>query len=414
MADLTFLRDNARWLAAGFLLAFASSVGQTYFIALFSDPLRETFGLSQGGFGALYMLGTLASAATLIQLGRLADHRPMRALGVAAALAIALVCVAMALVAHWLMLVVVIFGLRLMGQGMLSHLSQTAMSRWFVANRGRALAVASFGYPTAEALAPLAAVGLIVAVGWRETWGLAALAMAFVVAPALWLLLSRDRTPRSSTGAVEVDAGVGRMGRHWTRGEALRDPIFWALLPGLMAPGFFITVVFFLPSHIAETKGWSFGAVTGVYWVYAVCSVAGSILSGLAVDRFSARACLGLYQAPMAVGLLILWLGQSEAAAAALFAALGLTAGASQTIHAALWAELYGVRHLGAIKALAHAAMVFASAAGPGLVGAVIDLGWSAADQAPWMALYVGGVCALFIALSATLTAKARPETGRA
>jgi hypothetical protein len=59
----TFLRDNARWLGGGFLLTMFSSFGQAFFIDLSGNGIRETFHLSGGGFGGIYMLATLASAA---------------------------------------------------------------------------------------------------------------------------------------------------------------------------------------------------------------------------------------------------------------------------------------------------------------------------------------------------------------
>ena len=65
-----FLGSNLRWLAGGILLTFCSSVGQTFFIASFAGDIRADFGLSHGGFGMVYMLATLGSAATLIVVGR--------------------------------------------------------------------------------------------------------------------------------------------------------------------------------------------------------------------------------------------------------------------------------------------------------------------------------------------------------
>ena len=76
MVSLRFLRANARLIGFGFALCFLSSVGQTYFIALFGGEIRAAFGLSHGGFGTVYMAGTLASAATLMLLGRLVDVWP--------------------------------------------------------------------------------------------------------------------------------------------------------------------------------------------------------------------------------------------------------------------------------------------------------------------------------------------------
>ena len=155
MPSLAFLRENARWLAAGFLLALGSSFGQTFFIAIFSEPLRLVFNLSHGEFGTIYMVGTLLSAAFLVQLGQLADTMPARRLSLLLTVCLAAACLAMAMVSSWMILIAVVFSLRLFGQGLLSHLSQTTMARWCNATRGRALAIASFGYPTGEALVPL-------------------------------------------------------------------------------------------------------------------------------------------------------------------------------------------------------------------------------------------------------------------
>ncbi len=156
MLSPSFLRSNLRWLGAGFLLSFSSSFGQTYFISLFSGDLRATFDLSHGGFGGLYTLATLASAATLVWLGKLADTQPLARLSAATILGLALAALAMAAVTSPIMLVLVLFGLRLFGQGLLSHLCFTAMGRWYNAQRGRAIAVAAMGFPAGEATAAIA------------------------------------------------------------------------------------------------------------------------------------------------------------------------------------------------------------------------------------------------------------------
>ena len=389
-----FIAANGRWLAAGFLMALASSFGQTFFIALYADPLRETFDLSYGQFGGIYTIGTLASAIVLIQLGRTADHVPARTLSVILCVCLAVMCIAMALNPVWWMLPVVIFGLRLFGQGMLSHLWQVAMARWFVATRGRALALASFGHPTGEALAPLAAVFLIAALGWRESWGVAATALVVVLAPAMWLLLARERHPRHHQ--TEQAGSPGMDGRHWTRAEALSHPLFWMLIPGILGPSFILTAVFFLPAHIAEVKGWGFAAMPVRYWTYAVSSVLSALAFGWAIDRFSARACLTAYQLPMVLALIILWLGTHVETATTVLVLCGITTGGASTVHTAIWAELYGTRHIGAIKSLALAAMVFSTAAGPGLVGLFIDLGVDFPEQGLWMAGYSTAVSVVF------------------
>ena len=75
---LDFVKRNARFLAFGVLLNFASSFGQTFFVALSGAEIRATFDLSHGGFGSLYSLATLASGFTLIFVGRKIDDSDLR------------------------------------------------------------------------------------------------------------------------------------------------------------------------------------------------------------------------------------------------------------------------------------------------------------------------------------------------
>ncbi len=157
---LEFIQRNLRWVAGGFLLGFGSSFGQTFFIAQFSPHIRETYNLSHGDFGSVYMFATVASAATLIYLGKIVDvYRP-----------VVVGCVSIGILAgfsflmSWhnslILLAICLYGLRLFGQGMLPHTSQTAMARWFHGSRGKALSLASFGNMAGEALLPFAAVML--------------------------------------------------------------------------------------------------------------------------------------------------------------------------------------------------------------------------------------------------------------
>jgi hypothetical protein len=71
-----------------------------------------------------------------------------------------------------------------------------------------------------------------------------------------------------------------------------------------------------------------------------------------------------------------------------MMALIGLTQGGSVTLLGALWPELYGTRNLGAIKALATSAMVFATALGPGVTGMLIDAGINFPDQTWGFALW--------------------------
>ena len=68
-----FIRHNAAFLGFGALLTALSSVGQTFVISLFGGELRAAFQWSNARFGVLYGLTTVASAVSLVWVGRLVD-----------------------------------------------------------------------------------------------------------------------------------------------------------------------------------------------------------------------------------------------------------------------------------------------------------------------------------------------------
>lgn len=393
----TFIRQNARWLGAGVLMTSSSSFGQTYFIALSAAHIQATFGLSHGGWGTLYTAGTLMSAITLAQVGRLADRFKVKTLALITIAAFAVVCLAMAAVSSWIMLVFVIFGLRLCGQGMMSHLALTAMGRWFRNNRGRAVAIASLGFSIGEGLLPLGFVLLTGLIGWRAGWGIAAATLVVFVAPLLAFLLRTERSPRSMSDAHHT---TGLAGRHWTRREAMRHWFFWAMMPGLLAPSFMTTALFFHQVHLVEIKGWPLAGYVATYPLYSAMVIIANFVSGSIADRFGAARLLPAYLLPMGAGLTLMGFAEAFWFGPFALALSGMTQGASQAMIGSIWPEYFGTRHLGAIRALAIAATVFSTAAGPGITGLLIDAGVSFETQCLWMGAYVVAVSHFFIGVS--------------
>ena len=419
-AYLAFVKNNLRWLAAGMLLTFASSFGQTYFISLFGAQIRSAFHLSHGDFGLVYMLATLTSAAVLVQLGRLADHMRLLTLGLATIGGLAMACCAMALSKQWLWLAVTLFFLRLFGQGMMSHVAMTAMARWFNLYRGRALGIAALGFAVGEAVLPPVFFGVTVYAGWRGAWWLAAGFLLLAAGPALFGLARHERQPGQSgahagnapgTGAVQESiAGGSPAVASWTRLQALGDWRLYALLPGMFAPAFIMTATFFHQAHIVAGKGWSMAMWTAYYPFLAVASIVFSLVAGWAIDRWSARALLAVFLLPMAGGLGLLAGFDQTAGGLAAMVLFGMTAGASLTISSALWAELYGVVHLGSIKALLGAGAVLASALGPGVTGALMDRGIAYETQMAVMAGYALVASAGFVLLTGWLMEPRAPR----
>lgn len=365
-------------------MAYSSGYGQTYFISVFAGEIRAEFGLSHAGWGAIYSAGTIASALVMVWVGGLVDHMRVRALGALVLIGLAVACLSMAAVSQRWLLVPVIMGLRFFGQGMASHIANTAMARWFVASRGKALSIATLGFAASEASLPVLFVALKPVLDWRQLWVLAAL-MALAAIPVLFALLRRERTPQSMGDAHQTP---GMAGRHWTRADALRHPLFWYAVPAVMGPAAFMTAFYFHQVHVAAIKGWSHVELVALFPLGTLMAVVSMILSGLAIDRFGAGRLLPLFQLPMAAGFLLMgWTSTVFCAAIALML-MATTMGSFMTVPTAFWAEAYGTRHMGAIRAFAAALLVLGTAIGPILTGGLIDAGLPFNRQMPAIALF--------------------------
>ena len=364
-----FIVNNSRWLAAGALLTLMSSFGQTYFISIFAGEIRTAFNLSHGNWGAIYGFGTFASAIAMVWAGGLTDIMRVRRLGPIMLAALAASCLFMAFNPWVALLPVVIFCLRFTGQGMSTHIAAVGMSRWFATNRGKALSIANLGFSVGEATYPLLVVALMLFFAWKSIWVLAAL-VAILSIPALLWLLREERSPQSM--ATEGQS-MGMLGRHWTRNETLFHPLFWFMMPAFLGQSAFNTAFFFLQVHFAEVKGWDHFQLVAMFPIYTGVAIGSMILSGILIDKIGTARLIPYFQLPMIIAFLLFAYGQSLFLALLGFVFLGLTSGANATLPNAFWAEHFGTRHLGSIKAAAAAAMVLGSAIGPALTGLLLD-----------------------------------------
>lgn len=380
----SFLRDNAPWLAAGALLSFLSSFGQTFFISVFAGEIRAEFGLSHGQWGGIYSLGTTLAALVMVWAGGLTDVFRVRALGPVILLGLALACLAMAFNPFGWALFGVIFALRFFGQSMSSHIALVAMTRWFDAMRGRALAIATMGFAVGEALLPLSFVALMEVTDWHNLWILASVVTLLAI-PLLMLLLRQERTPQSH---AEKTVSLGMRGRHWKRKDVLTHPLFWFMVPAILGPPSFVTAYFFHQVHVATVKGWEHVELVRLFPVYTGLSVAVMVGSGWALDKLGAVRLMPFLQVPMIAAFVLFSVSGTPGMMLAGLTCMALTTGSSNTLPSAFWAEVYGTAHIGSIKALAAAVMVFGSAIGPGLTGVLIDLGVGIETQFLGIAVY--------------------------
>lgn len=375
---MAFLKDNLKLLGFGFTAAIFSSFGQTYFIGVYREPISVTYGLSNSDFGLYYMIVTIGSAVGLNRFGHLIDSVPLVRYASWLILLLAAACIFMGLAGPIILLFAAMMLVRLLGQGMMTHAAMTTMSRYFDKNRGRAVAIAGLGMPVGQAIFPPLAVFLMTVVSWQASWLIfAGISLVIALPLVLFLLRHHERHHanwlKATTGAGQADGAID--GKVWRRRDVVRDYRFYLVLPALIVTPFWITAVFFFAEDIARSKGWTMQAFTGLYWLYALGASVTPLLGGALVDYFGGRRLLPWYPPLMALGL---WVGlvSTDVSGIGFFLALmGLVLGAAGPVNNAMWAEIYGTRYLGEIKALATSLLVLSTALAPYLLGVLLDYG---------------------------------------
>ncbi|MEO1405598.1 MAG: MFS transporter, partial [Pseudomonadota bacterium] len=368
---IAFLRENARWIAGGFMLTFFSSVGQTFFIGLSGEELREKFQLTDGEFGLIYMVATLASALSLPWLGRTLDIMPGWKVARFVIPLLAGACLLVPWAPNVVLLIVALYLMRLLGQGMMTHTALTEIGRWFAANRGRATSLVVPGHQAGEAALPIIFTLIAAGLGWQYAWIGAAVTLIVIAWPSIMVLWRVERSPQS----IADTSGVSRTARDWTRSEVIRDPVFYATLVGVLAPPFIGTTIFFHQDYFIELRGYNPLAFAGAFPLMAATTVTFALICGQMVDRFGALKLLPFFLLPLAAASAVAGLLEAVWGIYLFMFLLGVSYGFTSTLLGALWPEMYGLKHLGSIRAIIVAAMVFATALGPGLTGALIDAG---------------------------------------
>ena len=382
---LTFIRRNFRWVAGGFVLTYFSSLGQTYFISASVSEWQAAFDLSHGEFGRLYMFATLASALCLPFLGRLVDVvKPHHMLAV-----VAPVLAGAALLAGYAssvpVLVAAVFMLRLFGQGMMTHIALTTTGRWFVAERGRAVSLVVLGHQGGEATIPLAFAALTIAFGYQVGWVAAAVALIVVGLPFAYWCYHKPRVPH---GQISHETSSVRQVRSWTRREVLRDPVFWVLLTGVLAPAFIGTTIFYHQNYLTALNDWPPQLFAMSLLVMALTTVGFALLTGAAIDRFGSILILPFFLLPLSSACFALAFSGPEITLFIVMVLLGISYGISSTLFGSLWPEIYGLANLGAVRSVTVSAAVLATAAGPGLTGTLIDRGMNLPAQMMFFGFY--------------------------
>ncbi len=168
----------------------------------------------------------------------------------------------------------------------------------------------------------------------------------------------------------------------------------------MLAMPWIATGVFVYQSFIADSKSWEIYTIPKSFMIYSISSILTLILSGFLVDRFTSRKLIYFINAPLLMGLIFLYFLNQQFIAYIFFGLLGVSNGLANVLGSSTWAEIYGVKYIGSIKALTTALMVFSTAFGTAIFGYFIDLGLSIETISLISALYIVSVFLLLLTIS--------------
>lgn len=355
-------------MSFGWLLTFLSSFGQTFLISIYVPEIIREFHLTEGSFGAIYAGCTVAASIIMLTVGHTVDHKPAKKVTAYTVSGLALSAILLGFSFNIFFLFIALMGLRLMGQGLLSHISMTIISKYFDKNRGKALSISSLGYSIGEAIFPVIIALLIAWFDWRVA----------TIVSGIGLLLYLIRLHFTDLSEFDKQLSGTKRPSTWNMLKNYKSVVFerkfGIMMPASFILSFSITAIFFYQYVFVENKGWSVQLYASFFTVYAITRLLFSIFGGMWVDKFTARKMFRWFLIPIILGLIPFAFMDSILGAFIFLIMAGITVGMSGTVQTSLIAEMYGTERMGAIRSVFTMFMVISTALGPLLVGFLLDL----------------------------------------
>ena len=372
----------------GFIFTFFSSFGQSFFLGLFNSSIRDALTITHGQFGSIYASATLLSSIVLVWIGKKIDDVNILKFASYVIIFLSVSCFIFSKISSVIFLFIGIFLMRLAGQGLSSHTATTTISRFFEKNRGRALSTGWLGLSLAEFTMPVLIVFLLTFIEWRDIWVSISI-LVILVLPAATFILVKD-VKLDTREESKIDENNKEI-KQWRRIEVLKDYRFYIICMTMLAMPWIATGSFVYQSFISSSKEWGTYVIAQSFMAYSILSVITLFISGFLIDKFSSRKLLIYMNIPLFFGTIVLYYFDAPLSSFVFFGLLGVTNGLANVLGSSTWAEIYGVKFIGSIKALTTALMVFSTAFGTALFGYLIDIGFSIEQIAIVSGTYIFG-----------------------
>ena len=359
----------------GFIFTFFSCFGQSFFIGLFNSSIRDTLSITHGQFGTIYASATLFSSLLLIWIGKKIDDVNVIKFAIFVTILLSFSSFFFSKISSVAFLFIAIFLMRFSGQGLMSHTASTTISRYFIKSRGKALSIIWFGLSSAEFIMPVLIVYLLTMFVWQDLWISFSLLVLICLPLASYILVKDVKldTREGSQNKILKEENI----KNWKRIEVLGDYRFYIVSLNMLAMPWIATGVFVYQSFVTNSKGWGEYTIAQSFMSYSIFSVITLIVAGYLIDKFTSRKLLIYMNIPLFLGTLVIIYFDAPQSAFLFLGLVGISNGLANLLGSSTWAEIYGVKYIGSIKALTTALMVFATAFGTALFGFFIDAGFS-------------------------------------
>ena len=367
----SFFLNDPKMLIYGFMIIFFGSYGQTFFIALFNDDIKNYYSLTDGQFGLIYALSTTLSSLLLINVAKLIDFIDLRIYSIIITTGLIITCISIYILPFNIFyLVIIILSLRFFGQGAMTHAGITSLTRYFGKDRGKAISFGNLGGMLGVMFLPIIVVYFKNFFSFREIWLFSSISLVIFL-PILYIILNNQKQRQK-----KFKESIQGSFKKWKTIDVIKNKKFLTYLPITTFFSFIGTGLMFHQIFIFSQKGWTIDML-GVGFIFlGGFSILGLIIGGPLIDMLNPQKAILYLLLPIFLAILILLAFDSFIFLLIYMSLYGFNLGISSPFTGSLWAEIFGLESLGTVKALFHALVVFASALSPVVFGYVIDWGY--------------------------------------
>ena len=367
----SFFLNDPKMLIYGFMIIFFGSYGQTFFIALFNDDIKNYYSLTDGQFGLIYALSTTLSSLLLINVAKLIDFIDLRIYSIIITTGLIITCISIYILPFNIFyLVIIILSLRFFGQGAMTHAGITSLTRYFGKDRGKAISFGNLGGMLGVMFLPIIVVYFKNFFSFREIWLFSSISLVIFL-PILYIILNNQKQRQK-----KFKESIQGSFKKWKTIDVIKNKKFLTYLPITTFFSFIGTGLMFHQIFIFSQKGWTIDML-GVGFIFlGGFSILGLIIGGPLIDMLNPQKAILYLLLPIFLAILILLAFDSYIFLLIYMSLYGFNLGISSPFTGSLWAEIFGLESLGTVKALFHALVVFASALSPVVFGYVIDWGY--------------------------------------